>query len=307
MQDDSGGRLDLNLLAIFDAVMSEGSLTKAGRRLGMTQSAVSHALARLREVTGDPLFERTGRGVRATPAAQAMYEKVRNALDVLRACVRSPGGTNFTENEDRVFVLDLPVGIDTVIAPMLARRLSANSRLRFRISSGRAGGLLSELRLGESWLALDYEVPAAQGFRAERIIDDPFVLIARKGHPLVGGQAAVTLALFEKLPQGALTWSQERGPSPLTERLGTLGIVRKVVFSVPCYSTVPALVESTDLVAALPQRLARQYLARFAIEMHAMPDIVPSMPVYMVWHESFDADEGHAWLRRLLREVCEGL
>jgi LysR family transcriptional activator for leuABCD operon len=306
MQDDSGGRLDLNLLAIFDAVMSEGSLTKAGQRLGMTQSAVSHALARLREVTGDPLFERTGRGVRATPAAQAMYEKVRNALDVLRASVRSPCGIFSPESDDRTFVLDLPVGIDTVIAPALARRLSAGCRLRFRISGGRAGGLLSELRLGESWLALDYEIPDALGFRAERIIDDPFVLIARKGHPAFG-KDAVTLEQFQMLPQVALTWSQERGPSPLTERLGALGIVRKVAFSVPSYSTVPALVEATDLVAALPRRLARQYQTHYGIELHSLPDVVPPMPVYMVWHESFDGDEGHTWLRHLLREVCEGL
>lgn len=305
MQEQTGGRLDLNLLVIFDAIMSEGSLTKAGLRLDMTQSAVSHALARLREATGDPLFERTGRGVRPTPAAHAMYEKVRNALDVLRASVRQSPNAFSPDHDDRLFVLDLPVGIDTVIAPLLAERLGPGSRLRFRISNGRARGLLSELRLGESWLALDHEVPEAHGYRAERIIDDPFVLIARTGHPLL--RDGVSLELFTALPQVALTWSPERGPSPLTERLAVIGIVRKVAFSVPCFTTIAALVEAGDLVAAMPRRLARQYQKRYAIEIHAMPDIVPPMPVYMVWHETFDADEGHLWLRRLLREVCESL
>lgn len=305
MQDDSGPRLDLNLLAIFDAIMSEGSLTKAGQRLGMTQSAVSHALARLRDVTGDQLFERTGRGVRPTPAANAMFDKVRNALDVLRACVRTTSGRFSPETDDRTFVLDLPAGIDTVIMPALAQQLGQTSRLRFRISSTRASAVLSELRLGESWVSLDYEIPEALGFRAERIIDDPFVLISRRGHPLLGD--GVTLSLFKALDQVAITWSPERGTSPLTERLASLGIVRKVVFSVPSFTTVAALVETSDLVAAVPRRLARQYVSRFAIDLHPMPDAVPPMPVYMVWHESFDADEGHAWLRRLLREVCESL
>ncbi|MFN3868048.1 MAG: LysR family transcriptional regulator [Hyphomicrobiaceae bacterium] len=225
MHGESGGRLDLNLLAIFDAIMTEGSLTKAGKRLGMTQSAVSHALARLRESTGgDVLFERTGHGMRPTPVAIAMHEKVRDALDMLRTSVHHPNGGFCSESDDRMFHLDLPVGIDTVIVPALMRRVGEQSRLRFRISGGRAGNVMSELRLGESWLALDHQLPEAHGYRAEPIIDDPFVLITRRDHPRVSGP--VTLDLFQSLPHVSLTWTTDRGPSPLTERRSALGIVR---------------------------------------------------------------------------------
>lgn len=305
MSDGSGGRLDLNLLAIFDAIMTEGSLTKAGKRLGMSQSAVSHALARLRDATGgDPLFERTGRGMRPTPAASAMYQKVREALDVLRASVRVPGAFA-PERDERTFVLGLPFGFDTVFIPPISRRLGDDQPLRFRISPLRAGALLSELRIGETSLAFDYEVPEAQGFRAGLLMRDPFVLIARRGHLKVAG--AVTLELFQSLVHVGLSWNAEHGPSPLTERMGALGINRRIDYSAPCFGTIAAIVESTSLVGMLPRRIARQLSRRYAIEMHTVPDSILPMPVYMVWHESFDDDQGHVWLRQLLHEVCEAL
>lgn len=304
-QDESQGRLDLNLLAIFDAIMTEGSLTKAGKRLGMTQSAVSHALARLREATGgDPLFERTGRGMRPTPVASAMYEKIRAALDVLRASVRAPGAFA-PDRDERTFVLGMPFGFDTLFIPPIARRLSGERRLKFRVSPLRAGSLLAELRLGETLLAFDYSVPETQGLRAELLMLDPFVLIARAGHPDIAG--AVSMDLFQSLTHAGLSWNAEHGSSPLTERLAALGVTRRINYTAPCVSTIPAMVEATDLVGMLPRRIARQFARRYAIELHPVPDAIQPMPVYLVWHESFDHDEGHVWLRGILHEVCGDL
>lgn len=305
MHDDTSGRLDLNLLAIFDAIMIEGSLTKAGRRLGVTQSAVSHALARLREITGDPLFERTGRGVRPTPVAISMSDKVRSALDVLRSTMRSPQGEFSPATDTRTFVLDIPAGIDAILVPMLHARVGDSAAMRFRISPGCASALLSELRLGESWLALDHDMPSEPGFSSEVIMDDPFVLVSRKNHPaLVDG---LSLALFSKLPQVAVAWGREKGPTPLSRRLHDRGIARNVQYAVPSLTTVPALVATSDLVGALPQRLAMQVARYHAIDIHPLPEPLPPLQVYMVWHASFENDPGHLWLRGLVREICRDL
>ncbi|NKB16090.1 MAG: LysR family transcriptional regulator [Sphingomonadales bacterium] len=183
MQDEPFTRLDLNLLAIFDAIMSERSLTKAGHRLGMTQSAVSHSLARLREVTGDTLFERTGRGVRPTQRALSMSGDVREALDRLRATLRPRSGGFCSKSTQRTFLLDIPAGIDSIIAPALAQRAVDSEGLSFRISGGRAKAIMQELRFGETWLALDYERPEAEGYRFEHLFEDPFVIISRRAMP----------------------------------------------------------------------------------------------------------------------------
>jgi len=305
MHDDGSGRLDLNLLSIFDAIMIEGSLTKAGHRLGITQSAVSHALSRLREITGDTLFERTGRGVRPTPVALAMSENVRSAIDLLRSTLRSPQGAFCPATDNRTFVLDFPAGIDTVLVPRLHQCLKGQTSVRFRIAQGRASGMLSELRYGESWLALDHDAPSAPGFSSKLIMDDPFVLISRKNHLALA--KGVTLEIFQDLSHVAFAWAQDWGPTPLSSVLRNLGVVRKVQYAVPSITTLPAMVENSDLVGALPARLARQFDRNYDLAIHPLPDLLPPMSVYMVWHSSFENDPGHAWLRGIVRDVCEAL
>ncbi|MCB1521197.1 MAG: LysR family transcriptional regulator [Hyphomicrobiaceae bacterium] len=305
MNEEPTGRLDLNLLAIFDAIMIERSLTSAGKRLGITQSAVSHALARLREITGDALFERTGRGVRPTPAALAMGDNVRSALDLLRLTLRSPHGSFSPQTDSRTFVLDIPAGIDALIVPALHAMMKAGDSIRFRISQGRASFLLHELRYGESWIALDHEQPTAPGYRVEKIMDDPYVLIARVGHPAICDN--ISPEVFCSLSHISVTWSRHQGPTPLSKRLDELGIVRDIKYAVPSITTLPALVESSDLVGAVPKRIAGRLARNFAVELHALDWLLPPMSVYMVWHESFETDPGHIWLRNLMREVCQSL
>ncbi|MGE4128759.1 MAG: LysR family transcriptional regulator [Hyphomicrobiaceae bacterium] len=305
MNDDAAGRLDLNLLAIFDAIMGERSLTKAGQRLGITQSAVSHALGRLRDLTGDPLFERTGRGVRPTPAALAMSDNVRRALDLLRQTLRSPKGTFCPLSDARIFVLDVPAGIDAVLLPVLNRIMREGGGIRFRIRQGRASGLLSELRCGESWLALDHEQTSTPGFTSELVMEDRYVTIARRGHPALSN--GLTRDIFGSLSHVAVTWCSAQGPTPLSRRLEELGIRRELKFAVPNIYSLPQLIEKSDLVGALPSRLAVRACERYDVELHQMDFGVPPLGVYMVWHESFEADPGHLWLRNLVREVIQAV
>lgn len=305
MRDPRLSRLDLNLLAVFDAIISEGSLTKAGTRLGLTQSAVSHALGRLRELTGDTLFERTGRGIRPTPVAQAMAENVAAAMDLLRASLRNTHEVFDAAGAGRTFLLAIPAGIDAIIVPDLARLTAEFTELRFRISGSRARNLASELRFGEVWLALDAEPMTRPGYRSELLFEDPLVLIARRGHPQLAG--GVSAALFAELPQVTLAWAADAGATPSTMLLGQAGLQRMTKLAVPNIATLPSVVEVSDLVGTMSLKMARSFARHFAIDIHALPAEVPPMPVYMVWHEALERDEGHAWLRATLKSVCERL
>lgn len=305
MQDGPFNRLDLNLLAIFDTIMSERSLTKAGKRLGMTQSAVSHALARLREVTGDHLFERTGRGVRPTARAVDMAVDVREAIDQLRATLRQRPAHFCSASAERTFLIDIPGGIDGLIATALAEKIVDSPGLCFRISGGRAKSIMHELRYGETWLAFDYEPAEADGYRSEMLFEDPYVIIARPGNTLVGKET--TLQEFETLEQVAFIPERDQGPSPLTQRLERHGVKRRVKYAVPSLVSVAAVAASSDLIGVMPLRVARGLQRTYDLAMHPCPFELPPMQIYMVWHENFDVDEGHIWMRGVLREIAQSI
>ncbi len=303
MQDGTFNRLDLNLLAIFDTIMSERSLTKAGKRLGMTQSAVSHALARLRDVTGDPLFERTGRGVRPTARAVDMAVDVREALDQLRATLRQRPSEFCSTSAERRFLIDIPGGMDCIIATELAKRVVDSPGLSFRISGGRAKSIMHELRYGETWLAFDYEPAEAEGYRSELLFEDPYVIIARPQNTIVS--AETTLPQFEQLEQVAFMPERDQGPSPLSQRLERHGVKRRVKYAVPSLVSVAAVVAASDLIGVMPVRVARGLQRTFDLATYSCPFELPPMPIYMVWHENFDNDEGHIWMRGVLREIAK--
>lgn len=305
MKDQRFSRLDLNLLAIFDAIIAEGSLTKAGRRLGITQSAVSHALGRLRELTDDTLFERTGRGVRPTPVAKSMAKDVAAAIDLLRASLRNRKADGPETLSARTFHLDIPGGLDAVIVPELAALAASHPEARFRISGGRARSITNELRFGETWLALDAEPVEKAGYVSELLFEDPLVLIARRDHPRL--RTGLTPALFSDLAQVALMWGPELGETPAARLLDAAGLQRMIKIGVPNLAAIPPVVAHLDLVATMSLKMARGFARSFPIEIHELPPHVPPVPIYMVWHESFSQDDGHAWLRRALKEVCERL
>ncbi len=303
VQDEPVQRLDLNLLAIFDMVMSERSLTRAGKRLGMTQSAVSHALSRLRDAAGDPLFERTGRGVRPTARAVEMSGEIREALDRLRATMRQRGDGFCCHSAERTFLLDIPAGIEAILVPEIARRTAGAAGLRFRISGSRAQSIMHELRSGETWLALDYEPPQLPGYRSELLAEDTFVVMARRGNPLYG--SGMPLADFEAIPQVAFAFRREL--SPVSQRYEACGVRRTIKYSLPSVVSVAMLVEATDMISVMPSKIARSLARCFALELHPCPVVFAPMPIYMVWHDGFDRDEGHVWLRGVLKDVCEAL
>ena len=306
MKNGPDPRQDLNLFVVFDAVMEEGSLSRAGKRLGISQPAVSHALRRLKALTGgERLFERTGRGVRPTAKALAISMNVRPALDSLRASLVQTHTPFDPHTSNQTFLLDFPYGIDCILVPELSARVRDCPNLAFRIAGGRASDMMQDLRYGETWLAIDHDPPMAADYCWQLLYDDPLVIISRRNHPRIDGE--LRLEDLEELDHVVVGWAGDHSNSPSELRFDRLGIRRRVRFSVPTVATLPFVVANQDFVATATIKSARYFARTFDIDIHPLPDVVPPLQIYMVWHRSFDGHEGHRWLRGLLADVCSAL
>lgn len=295
---------DLNLLAIFDAVMAEGSVTRAAKRLDMNPPAVSQSIRRLRVLIGDELFVRTGNGVKPTPKAQGMWEDVRQGLKLIKAAV--DGDREFDPaTATQVIHIDLPSGADALIVPRLADRIAAAPGLQVRVASARAFNVLNDLRFGDSWLALDYRPIQEPGYRCDQLAEQEIVVIARKGHPALRG--GLTSELYQTLPQVAVASLRTTSVLPVTERLEAAGATRVVKFTVPGLVSASHVVAEHGLLASLPRCTAELCCTLADLEIHPMPIRVDKMRFFAVWHERFLADPAHTWLRQTLHEICGAL
>jgi DNA-binding transcriptional LysR family regulator len=304
MPNEGEGKLDLNLLVVFDAVMAENSVKLAAKRLGMKSPAVSQSIGRLEACVGAELFIRSGHGLKPTPRAIKMWPGVRSAVALIRKTVIDRDVFD-PATATSTFLLDLPNGTDALITPKLAARTVNAPGLQFRVSSARAVNVLNDLRYGESWLAFDYNQVIADSYRCEPLIEQELVLVVRKGHPALAN--GLTKLLYQTLPQVAVAAVRTSSILPVNERLEAVGMTRIVKFTVPGLLSLLQMVASGDVVASLP-RCTAQLCQKWAdIEIHALPFELGKVQFFMVWHERFDADTGHGWLRQTMREICAEL
>ena len=210
----------LTLIPVFDAIISEGNLSRAAERLGVTQSAVSQALARLRKLTSDPLFESHGRGVRPTPRALEIAGHARAALTHANAAF-TPKTLDIASLK-RTFIIDIGGGFDALILPKLYKVLAkAAPGVRCLVSNTRGGDLLSELKYGETELAFDFQPTDAEGISSERLGEDTPVVVARPGHPAL--KQGLTKSLYLQLPHAALAWTRSTVSSGVALELDAYG------------------------------------------------------------------------------------
>lgn len=297
--------IDLNLLKVFEAIIAEGSVSRAASRLSLSQSATSHSLSRLREIVNDPLFERKGHGVQPTPKAIEIAEPILAVLHNLRDVLRKNGGVFDPLRERRSFTIDIPAGIDIAVAPELVRISEKAPGISFRIMTSRANLVLTELRYGHSALAIDYEPTVEKGFRSETIVEDEFVVVARKGHPAL--KNGITAELYQRLPQVAVAFTRRDDNSPIANRLRDIRTTRNVQMVVSSMPTVSAVVQSSDMIASASRGIATLLTKQFGIEIHPIPIVVPPLPITMVWHEQFEMDPGHIWLRERISSIFRGI
>lgn len=287
---------DLNLLAVLDAVLSEGSNRAAAARLGVTQSAVSHALRRLRERLGDPLVVPVGGRMVPTPLAESLAPVLRESLERLGGALRGAREFDPARSTRTFWVSSADLAGMVVLPSLLSQLTRAAPGVSVRMKPP-AESTLADLERGGLDLALGIfqDVPAA--FRVQALFRERFVCVARRGHPITRGR--LTLARY--LEYGHVSVAPWGGTgSMVDEALARQGKARRVVAAVPHFFLAPFVVASTDLLLMAPLRMARLLAPAFGLALLRAPLELEGFTISQLWHERLHHDAAHRWLRRLI-------
>ncbi len=291
--------LDLNLLRVFDAVLRDRSVTAAARHLGLTQPAVSNALARLRAQFEDALFVRTPGGMDATPYARELAEPVRQALALLEsALAHGPGFDPTTATRAfRFYMSDL--GQIEFLPPLVERAQRSAPSVRLEAVALEVEDIGDALATGALDLAVGFLPGLGPPIRRQPLFRDPYVCLMRADHPAAG--ARLTKKAF--LESSHALVSYKGGHRVIEEALERAGLARKIALRVPHFTVVPMVLERTDLILTLPLRIARVYERQGAFRFLPPPVPIPAADVGAHWHERFERDPGNRWLREMIREL----
>jgi DNA-binding transcriptional LysR family regulator len=298
-------KLDLNLLLVFDAIYAEASITRAANRLGLTQPALSNALKRLREHLGDPLFEREGRGVVPTVEAKRLAPAIREALRAIEQAVSI--ATDFDPpTSARIFSMTLPEALEARLMPPLLNRvteLAPNIQFRLKLFGGNVEQLVLSKEID---FAIFVHPLNKTGINSAYLTRLGGCIAVRADHPVYGARETFTR---EDLCEAgfAVLDAEVARIGHFAQALAAQGITRHIVCTVPRTWSLPYLVAQTDLVAAMPSYLAEALAPKLGLKLFDMPIEVPAQNSYLLWHEDFDHDPAHQWMRRqieaLFREV----
>jgi len=292
--------IDLNLLRVFDAVLHEKGVTPAAARLGLTQPAVSNALARLRKDFGDALFVRTAAGMDATPFARGVAEPVRQALALLEsALAHGPGFDAATSTRAfRFYMSDL--GQIEFLPPLVERVQRDAPGVRLEAVALEVEDIADALAAGALDLAIGFLPGLAAPVRRQALFRDPYLCLMRADHPIV------TLTRKRFLDASHALVIYRGGHRVIEEALERAGVARRIALRVPHFTVVPMVLERTDLILTLPARVARVFERRGKLKALPPPVPIPSAEVAVHWHERFEADPGNRWLRQQVVDLFSG-
>ncbi|MBL8377682.1 MAG: LysR family transcriptional regulator [Burkholderiales bacterium] len=294
---------DLQLLAALEVLVAEGNVSRAAERMGMSQPAMSGLLKRLRATFDDPLLLRTARGMVPTPRAVELAAKAGALIEQARALT---GGARKIEprREERVFRLIATDYVLMVVLPAIQARLEAEAPgigLDARPPNPRR--VLELLASGQIDLGVGYLVDPPAGLRTRLIFREASVCIARKGHPSVKG--ALTLAQYQQADHVRISPAGVGNYARLVETaLVDLRIRRAGGIVVPNFLVAPAIVARSNLLATVPERVARTFAASLPLQILAPPVPLPVLDVSLYWHERAHKDGLHRWMRDLIIEAA---
>lgn len=292
---------DLNLLRIFEVLSHHRSVSKAAETLGLTQSAVSNALNRLRHQLDDPLFVRTRFGMEPTPKAEELAETLHEGLATIWAGLNSSNEFDLSSTERRFTLVMTDVGI-TLFLPILLRQLrDYDSRIRLRVLTPNIDQYDYLLESGIADLAIS-RIKLSDSLHSELIHRSPFAVLASCENPFVSsdwtGAPSITLENYLNAPHINLEMSSAWG-QPVLQALSARKLERNVVLEVLNAAVLPAVMEGTDLLATIPKIHADKLAKSGSLVCAAPPiEIEPNL-VYQWWHRRNDGDAGHRWLREL--------
>jgi DNA-binding transcriptional LysR family regulator len=294
--------LDLNLLVVLHELLRERQVSRAAARLGLTQPAVSNALARLRRSLDDPLFTRAGASMQPTPYAEQLAEPVADALGLIHGALRQR--RQFAPRSDtRQFTLGMTDIGEIYFLPRLMQAL-AQQAPGVSISTVRntAVDLKVAMEGGHIHLALGLLPQLKGGFFQRRLFTQRYVCLFRRGHALDRPKRAPTLAEFSAA-EHVIVVSAGTGHGRVDELLERAGVHRRVRLTVPHFVAVGHLLQHTDLVATVPERLAQALTEPFGLRAAPHPAALPPIAISMFWHAQMHKDPAHHWLRQLIAET----
>nr|WP_318381570.1 LysR family transcriptional regulator [uncultured Enterobacter sp.] len=292
---------DLNLLIALDALLAEGSVAGAARRLRLSASAMSRTLSRLRTVTGDPLLVRAGRTMVLTPYAQAIRERTQQTVFEALAVLRPAASALDLATLTQTFTLRANDGFVEAFGPVLivaAAKQAPHVRLRFAPKSEK-----SVRPLREGLVDLEIGVLGDMGpeIRIQTLFRDRFVGVVRAGHPLA---ALSRVSVDEYIACGHVVASR-RGEhaGPVDDALAALGLTRTVAAVVPGFPAALAVAQASDLVALVPASFLIHH-GGSALHAFELPVKTPAITISQMWHPRLEASPPHRWLRHFVLEVC---
>ena len=292
--------VDLNLLPALDALLAEGSVAGAARRLKLSDSAMSRTLARLRAATGDPLLVRAGRGMVPTPRAAELRDTVRGIAAAARAVLQPAEDSLDLARLSRSFAIRAnEVFVETFAARLVeaATKAAPGVQLNFVPKPDKD---VAPLREGTIDLEIGVLGQTGPEVRVQKLLRTRFVGVARRGHPLLTGE--ITPERFAACGHiGTSRRGLERGP--IDEALAALGLVRRLVTLVPSFPSAIAVAAASDLVTHVPD-MYPCVRTGLGVTTFPLPVATPALVISQIWHPRFDADPGHRWLRSLVQATC---
>ncbi len=307
---DNLHRIDLNLLVALDALARERSVTKAAERTGVTQSAMSHTLRRLRELFDDPLLVRGRGGMVLTPRAEALAVPLRSGLVSLARTLAEP--TAFEpEHASRTFRIVSPDLFDSLFLPALLKRLGHEApsvdlavvptprRLSDSLETGDIDLAIYPVLLDPQPFDLGTQVDAE--LQSRTLFRDSFRCFVRNDHPAITGRRKLTLKTYTRLNHILVSPGGE-GPGLVDRILQTRGLKRRIALRVPHFATALEVIAQSDLVLTAPSSLSRCSTASTLASRPAPLDI-PEHAITMIWHPRFTEDPAHRWLRERMIDV----
>lgn len=294
---------DLNLLVAFDAMLTEGSVTRAAERIGLSQPAMSKRLSHLRALFGDDLFVRSGDGVKPTERALDVADAIRSALRQLEEALGGYGRFDATRS-GRTFRLGAMDHVTSELLPQVMAAVRAQApRAAVIVRAMDRRELVNALERGDIDLALAVLPDAPASIKRMSLFKERYVSLVSARHP--GIRQKLTLALFIKYPHLLITHVGDL-KGVVDRLLDDRGLKRQVAMSLPYHLAAPAIIANTDMIATLSERIVRR-LKWPGVRQFPVPIAFPDFQETMLWHRRNDNDPAHAWLRRLILSTSETL
>ncbi|MEX0605482.1 MAG: LysR family transcriptional regulator [Marinobacter sp.] len=296
-------RLDLNLLHVFDTIFREGSLTRAAHALHLTQPAVSHSLARLREHFDDPLFTRQGNQMVPTPLARRFAESMRPGLTQIQSAVNQFHAFD-PANQRKTYSLALRDILESTFLPQLMPRLDPYPDIEIVSQRIARRDMETMLAAGKLDFAVDVLLPISTQTSHELLRKDRLVVIAKA---LADGEQARALTMDEYLhAQHVLVSSRAEGPGIEDFELSRMGVQRKIRLRCQHYYAACRVVENTNLLLTMPETYARIISKHARVDIMTPPAELPGIDVHLYWHKPYEKEPALIWFRDQLHAVAGG-